>query len=165
MATFLDVTGLEYFSNIFVFLFVWIVVYATLLWTKIVGNNKIVITLLGLLLGIFVLISPLATNVVAKTAPFLAVIFVLILLMNIASKMLGAEVESFPALKGVLIVFIVIIVLIGVGVQIKEQASTESSSTDLSKTTSVIFHPKFLGIVLLFAIAIFTIALLASRNS
>ena len=166
MATFLDVSGLQYFSNIFVFLFVWIVIYATLLWTKIAGNNKIVIILLGLLLGIFVLISPLATSVVASTAPFLAVIFVLILLMNIASKMLGADVESFPALKGVLLVFIVIVVIIGVGIKIRDQANTQSGNTqDLSKTVNLIFHPKFLGIVLLFAIAIFTIALLASRSA
>ncbi len=162
MATFLDVTGLEHFSNIFVFLFVWIVVYATLLWTRIIGDNKLVVTLLGFLMGIFVLISPMATGIVANTAPYLAVVFVLILLMNIASKMLGADVEAFPALKGVLLVFIVIIILIGVGIQIREQTTT---SSDLSKTSNVIFHPKFLGMILLFAVAIFTIALLASRST
>ena len=39
MVTFLDVTGLEHFSSIFVFLFVWIVVYAILLWARILGEN------------------------------------------------------------------------------------------------------------------------------
>lgn len=164
MATFLDVTGLEYFSSIFVFLFVVIVVYATLLWTKLLGDNKIVIALAGLLLGVFVLISPIATSVVASTAPFLAVIFVLILLTNMAAKMLGGDVESAPALKGLLVIFIIIAIVIGVGVQVREKISDVETGKGLSKNVNLIFHPKFLGIVLILAIAIFTIALLASRG-
>lgn len=163
MATFLDVTGLAHFSSIFVFLFVVVVVYATLLWTRLLGDNKVVIALVGLLLGIFVLISPFATGVIAGTAPFLAVIFVLILLITMAAKMLGGDVESFPALKGLLIVLIVIIVLIGVGVKLKQQVPAESQK-DYSKSINFIFHPKFLGIVLILAVAVFTIALLAAKG-
>ena len=161
MATFLDVTGLQHFSSIFVFLFVWIVVYAILLWTKVLGQNNLVNVLVGLLMGIFVLISPLATSVVANTAPFLAVIFVLIMLINVASHMLGGHGEAVPGLKGVLLVFIVFVVIIGVAVQIRSQADNLQESKDLSKTINLIFHPTFMGTVLIFAIAIFTIALLA----
>jgi len=161
MATFLDVTGLEHFTNIFVFLFVWLVVYATLLWSKVLGDNKIVITLTGLLLGIFVLISPIATNVVAGVAPFLAVIFVLVLLLNIASKMLGGDIESFPALKGIFLVLIVIVIIVGIGVKLREEVSIPETQKDLSKTINLIFHPTFLGTVLILAVAVFTIALLA----
>ena len=165
MATFLDVTGLQYFSSIFVFLFVWIVVYATLLWTKILGSNNFVNALVGLLLGIFVIISPLATSVIAEIAPFLAVVFVFILLISIAAKMLGTAGE-FPALKGVLLVFIVIIVLVGVALKIKTNIDIQSESQkDLSNSMALIFHPTFLGTVLIFAIAVFTIALLASRTA
>lgn len=166
MATFLDVTGLEYFSNIFVFLFVWIVVYAILLYTKILGDNKLVGSLVGLLLAIFVLISPLATNIVAGVAPFLAVLFVLIILVSIASKMLGGDVEAFPALKGVLLVAIVLIIIIGIAMTIRNQADLhpENQKTSL-KTVNIIFNPKFLGSLLVFAIATFTIALLASRST
>ena len=162
MATFLDVTGLQHFSSVFVFLFVWIVIYAILVWTRVLGNNNVVNILVGLLMGIFVLISPLATSVVANIAPFLAVIFVLIMLMSVASHMLGGHGEAIPGLKGVLLVFIVFAVIIGVAVQIRSQAdSLTSDSKDLSKTVNLIFHPTFLGTVLIFAIAIFTIALLA----
>ena len=162
MATFLDVTGLAYFSNVFVFLFVWIVVYAILLYTKILGGNKFVDALVGLLLSLFVLISPLATSVVAGIAPFLAVVFVFIILISIASKMLGGGAEAFPALKGVMIIFIVIIVLIGAAVKIKTQIDTQQTS-EFSKSIGIIFNPTFLGVILIFAIAVFTIALLASR--
>ena len=166
MATFLDVTGLQHFSSIFVFVFVWLVVYATLLWTKVLGDNKFINILVGLLLGLFVLLSPLATSVIADTAPFLAVVMLFIVLINVAAKMLGGDVEAFPALRGIFIVFIVLIVLIAAGIKIRENANVPSETqTDLSKTVNLIFHPTFLGTVLVFAIAIFTIALLASRSA
>ena len=165
MATFLDVTGLAYFSNIFVFLFVWLVVFAIFSWVKVLGGNKFIHALVGLLLAIFVLVSPIATSIVADIAPFVAVIFVFVVLISIASHMFGAGTDAFPALKGVFIVFMVIIVVIAVGVKIREQVNVPSEAqTDLSKTVNLLFHPTFLGTVLIFAIAIFTIALLASRG-
>ena len=165
MATFLDVTGLSYFSNIFVFLFVWLVVFAVFSWVKVLGDNKFIHALVGLLLAIFVLISPIATSIVADIAPFIAVIFLFVVLISVASHMFGAGVDAFPALKGVFIVFIVIIIVIAGGVKIREQVNVPSETqTDLSKTINLMFHPTFLGTVLIFAIAIFTIALLASRG-
>ena len=166
MATFLDVTGLQYFSSIFVFLFVWLVVYAVLLWTKVLGDNKLVHALIGLLLAIFVLISPTATSVVADVAPFIAVVFLFIVLISVATTMLGVNIEAFPAIKGILLVFIILTVIISAGVKVREQANAPSSTqTDLSKTVNLIFHPTFLGTILVFAIAVFTIALLASRSA
>ena len=166
MATFLGVTGLQYFSSIFVFLFVWIVVYAVLIWTKVLGGNKFVHALVGLLLAIFVLISPIATSIVADVAPFLAVVFLFIILVSVASQMLGANIEAFPALKGIFLVFMVIIIIIAAGVKIREQVNVPSETQkDISKTINLIFHPIFLGTVLILAIAVFTIALLASRSA
>ena len=166
MATFLDVTGLQYFSSIFVFIFVWLVVYATLLWAKVLGDNKFIGALVGLLLALFVLISPIATSVVADIAPFIAVIFLFIVLINVASAMLGANIEAFPALKGVFLVFIVLVIVIAAGVKIREKANVPSETQkDLSRTVNLIFHPTFLGAILVFAIAVFTIALLASRSA
>ena len=165
MATFLDVTGLQHFSSIFVFLFVWIVVYATLLWTKLLGQNNFVNILVGLLLGLFVLITPLATDIVSSIAPFLAVIFVFILLITMATKMLGGDAEVFPGLKTVFIIFIVIVVFIAAGIKIKENLNSQAEKGDSSGSVNLILNPTFLGIVLIFAIAVFTIALLASRSA
>ncbi|MBS3096556.1 hypothetical protein J4480_03895 [Candidatus Woesearchaeota archaeon] len=166
MATFLDVTGLQYFSSIFVFLFAWLVVFATLTWSRVLGDNKFIQALVGLLIGIFVLISPVATSIVADVAPFLAVIFILIVLVNIAMQMLGGSVEAFPAMRGVFLVFIILIIVVTAGVKIRESIDVPSETQkDLSSTINLIFHPTFLGTVLIFAIAVFTIALLASRSA
>ena len=165
MATFLDVTGLEHFTNIFVFLFVWLVVYAVLLWTKVLGENKLIYIIVGLLMAIFVIISPLATNVIASVAPFLAVVLLFVVLLNVALKMLGGEPEAFHSIKAVFLIFIILIVLIAAAVKIREQVNiTPESQKDLSKTINLIFHPKFLGTILILAIAVFTVALLASRS-
>ena len=74
--------------------------------------------------------------------------------------------DAFPALKGVFLVFIILIIVISVGVKVREQADIPSETQkDLSKTVNLIFHPTFLGTVLVLAIAVFTIALLASRSA
>ncbi|MAG91300.1 hypothetical protein CMO83_01330 [Candidatus Woesearchaeota archaeon] len=165
MATFLDVSGLQYFSSIFVFLFVWIVVYAVVLWTKALGDNKFIYLIVGLLMGIFVLISPIATSVVASTAPFIAVVFLFVVLLNVALKMLGGDLDSFHSVKVIFFVIVLVVIIIGAGVKVKDQIGEQENPQDLSKSINLILHPKFLGTVLIFAIAIFTIGLIASRGS
>ena len=166
MATFLDVTGLEHFSSIFVFLFVWVGGYAVLLWAKILGDNKFIHALVSLLIAIFVLISPIATDIVASTAPFIAVTLVFIVLISVATKMLGGDIEAFPAMRGVFIIIIILILVITAGIKLRESVNVPSETQkDLSKTINLIFHPTFIGIVLILAIAVFTIALLAGRGA
>ena len=166
MATFLDVTGLEHFSSIFVFLFVWLAAYAVLLMTKVLGDNKFIHALLSLLLAIFVLISPLATSIVAGIAPFVAVVFLFVVLLSVATKMLGGDIESFPALRGLFFVLLVIIIVIAAAIKIREQANVPSETQkDLSSTINLIFNPTFLGTVLIFGIAVFTVALLAGKSA
>lgn len=165
MATFLDVTGLEHFSSIFVFLFVWVGGYAVLLWAKILGDNKFIHALVSLLIAIFVLISPIATGIVASTAPFIAVTLVFIVLISVATKMLGGDIEAFPAMRGVFIIIIILILVITAGIKLRESVNVPSETQkDLSKTINLIFHPTFIGTVLILAIAVFTIALLAGRS-
>ncbi|MBI1935494.1 hypothetical protein HYS31_03560 [Candidatus Woesearchaeota archaeon] len=168
MATFLDVTRLEYFNPIFVFIFVWIVVYATLIWSKVLGSNNILNAMIGLILGIFVVTSNAAILLVSKVAPFLTVVFVLIMLFNVAGGMLGGRIESFPAMKGIFLSMIIFIVLVGIALEIRGTfgeagASTEPQS-DLSKNVNLLLHPTFLGMILILTVSVFTIALLAAKG-
>jgi len=166
MATFLDVSGLQHFTSIFVFLFVWIVIYAVLLLTRVMGENKFVHAMVGLLLAVFVLLSPIATSIVADIAPIVAVSFLFVVLLSVASKMLGGDLEAFSSVKGVFMVFLVLTIIIAAGVKIRDNVNVPTETpTDLSKTTNLLFHPAFLGTVLLLAIAVFTIALLATRTA
>ena len=62
MATFLDVTALEHFSVIFVFLLAWLGGYAMTLYIKFTQNQFINI-IISLLFAFFVIMSPLATTI------------------------------------------------------------------------------------------------------
>ncbi len=166
MATFLDVTTLENFSVIFVFVFVWLVVYAILLYTKVLGDKQIINILVGLVVAFFVIISPLATLVVKQIAPVFAVVLVFIAIISVASGMFGkVDVEAIPGLKGVMIVVLVIALIVGGLAIVRENIDVPERGEDFGKISTVIFHPNFLGIILIFVIAIFTVGLLAAKQS
>ncbi|MBS3098136.1 hypothetical protein J4209_05060 [Candidatus Woesearchaeota archaeon] len=171
MATFLDITGLEYFSNFFVFLLTWLVVYALLLYTKIVGGNKAIAALIGLFIGLFVLFSPIATGVVSYIAPWFAVVFIFIILATVVLKVFGAssfEIESYGSLKWVAIILIFIVLIVGALSYVREQTvipgENETGVREYSSTISIIFHPKILGAIFVLVMAVFTIALLAAKT-
>ena len=175
MATFLDVTGLEHFSSLFVFLFTWIIMYAVFSATKILGGNKALPILLGLVLSIFVLLSPAVTSIVRELAPWITIGFLFIVLVAVVAKLMigdfpGAGQASIE-IRAVLLVFLVIVIFIASMAQIRKHISvpgddgTSEDTEEFLKPTTVIFHPKVMGAILLLAIAIFTIALLASSIS
>lgn len=165
MATFLDVTALQSFSVIFVFIFVWLVVYAILIYTKALGTNQFINILIGLLTAFFVIISPLATLVVRQVAPIFAVVLVLIAIISIASGMFGdVQVESLNSLKWVVLVILIIALVVGTLSIIRENIDVPERGEDFGKISTVIFHPNFLGMILIFVIAIFTVGLLASKQ-
>ena len=165
MATFLDVTALQSFSVIFVFIFVWLVVYAILIYTKALGTNQFINILIGLLIAFFVIISPLATLVVRQVAPIFAVVLVLIAIISIASGMFGdVQVESLNSLKWVVLVILIIALVVGTLSIIRENIDVPERGEDFGKISTVIFHPNFLGMILIFVIAIFTVGLLASKQ-
>ena len=165
MATFLDVTALQSFSVIFVFIFVWLIVYAILIYTKALGANQFINILIGLLIAFFVIISPLATLVVRQVAPIFAVVLVLIAIISIASGMFGdVQVESLNSLKWVVLVILIIALVVGTLSIIRENIDVPERGEDFGKISTVIFHPNFLGMILIFVIAIFTVGLLASKQ-
>ena len=171
MATFLDVTGLQYFSSFFIFIFVWLVVYAVLLYSKILGDNKFIHALIGFILAWLVLISPLATGAIQYIAPWFGLVFVLVILITVLLKVFGAsplEIEAYAQLKTGAMVIIILILVVGVLSYVREQTvipGEAEKDIDYSKTVSIIFHPKVIGAVFVLVIAVFTIALLAGKTS
>ena len=165
MATFLDVTVLQNFSVIFVFLLVAIGGYAILMYLKPFGSNQMISILLSLITAFFVIISPLATLVIKSIAPVLVVVLVFVVFISVASGMFGnVQVESLNSLKWVVLVILVIGIIVGSLSIIRENIDVPETGEDFGKVSTIIFHPNFLGMVLIFIIAIFTVALLASKQ-
>ncbi len=171
MATFVDVSGLTAFSNIFAFLFTVVIVYALLTYTRALGGNMVVSVLIAILIGIFVLISSFATNIVLEVAPWFAVIFVFAVLSSMAFGSFGAStnIPAFQGLKAVtLVFFIVIMVLLALGKitssAVPSTTTTGTTSTSGSVGLSLITDPRVFGVIIIGLISVFTIALLTTKS-
>ena len=168
MATFLDIAGLEQFSIFFVFIFVWLAVFAILGFSKILGDNKGIHIIIGLIIALLVLFSPLATGTIEFIAPWFAVIFIFVIFITIALKLFGATgVESLGSLRLITVVVIIIITLVGALSYIRQQVSVpgdNETSADYTKSTAILFHPKVMGIIFVLIIAVFTIVLMAGKQ-
>lgn len=165
MATFLDVTALENFSVIFVFLLAWLGGYALMIYTKFLGQNQFINILIPFIFAIFVVISPLATLIFKTIAPIAAVLMFLVVLVSASSGMFGdVNVESLGSLKWVVLVILVVALVVGTASIVRENIKVPERGEDFGKISTVIFHPNMLGMILLFAVAVFTIALLASKQ-
>jgi hypothetical protein len=174
MATFLDVSGISNFSNIFVFIFVWLITYAVLMYSKVLGGNKVIHAIIGFVIAILVLISPVATGVIAYIAPWFGIIFLFMIFIGVIMKSFGAtgaDMATYAPLKTVFFVIIVAVIVIGAANYVREntgiaetQDNLESGDYDVTKTSNVLLHPKIIGAIFVFLIAIFTIALLVGFN-
>jgi len=166
MATFLDVTALENFSVIFVFLLAWLGAYAMLMYLKIFGQNQFINIILSMLFAVFVIISPLATLIFKTIAPIVAVLMFIVTIVYAASGMFGeANLESLHSMKWVVLVILIVALVVGTAAIVRENIDVPERGEDFSKVSTVIFHPNFLGMILIFAVAVFTIGLLALKQS
>ena len=166
MATFLDVTALENFSVIFVFLFVVLTIYAIMLYTKITGQNQFINILIALVFGFFVIISNIATSIIKQIAPVIGILFVFVAILAVVGRMFGHAnpIMSNSALKYIVLVIVIVSVVVGTLSIVRENIDVPERGEDFSKTSTIIFHPNFLGLILIFLIAVFTIGLLASKQ-
>jgi len=69
-----------------------------------------------------------------------------------------------PALKWVVIVVLVVALIVGSLSIVRDKIDVPERGEDFSKTSTIIFHPNFLGMILIFLIAVFTVGLLAARQ-
>jgi hypothetical protein len=146
---------------------VWLIIYAVLGSTKVLGDNKGIHIIIGLVIAIFVIISPVASGAIAAVSPWFAMVFVLLILILVGLKTFGvsqADISSFPQLKVLFISALILIFVIGVASYVRENADIpEGEDIDYSRTPSVIFHPKVLGVIFILLIAVFTIVLMAGK--
>ena len=113
---------LQYFSPIFIFLLVFVIVYAICQFTKLAGENKILHAIIAFLVSIVFLFSTTATTVVTFIAPWFTIMFIFILFMLIAYKLFGAtddQIKTVISKSSTLQYFVlaigIIIALFGLG--------------------------------------------------
>ena len=181
MATPLDLGLLKEFGVIFPFLLIFIITYAILLKTKYFENNKGLASLLGLVLAVMVLFSPIARDTINTMAPWFVLLFIFILFTLMAFMIFGTtESDIMNVLKGerygyinMWVIALVLIITLGsltsviserggIGktptkVVIGENGEEVVVSEQTSEFWQTLVNPKVLGMVLILMIASFTI--------
>lgn len=182
----LELGFLQYFSPIFVFVLVFVIVYAMMQFTKFMGDNKIVHSLIALFIAIIFLFSTAASTVILFIAPWFTIFFIFLIFMIMAYKLFGATddqiktvISKWHAGQYFIATIAIIIMLFGLGSGLGQKLLTytqpeageegvlaavgvvgEGSTATTSYTQNLaatIFNPKVLGMVLILIIASLTI--------
>lgn len=183
MATLIDIGLVQYFNVIFPFLFIVAVVYALLHKTKVIGDSVAINAVVSVVAAFAVILSDNAVKLINFIIPWFAVVVVFLVLLLLVFHTMGLKEEKLPevikdktvywALIGVAIV-IIIAGLANVFGQsaLEAQESIGKTTVITSDGTStpvfeqniyaILFHPKILGMMVLFAIAIFAVVLLSA---
>ncbi len=187
MATFLDVTLIQTFNVIFPVLLVFAVVFALLQKTKVLGDKPGINVFIAIVLALMTLLIQDVIDIINTAAPwfvftFLAVVFLLLLfqIVGATEKDIGDYIRKDKAIKWA-IAGVGLAILGGAAASVLGQkigpflpAEDAANITDGSgiptnvatssfsqNITATLFHPKVLGIVILFAVAIAAVAFLS----
>lgn len=186
MATFLDLGILNYFNSIFPALLIFAVMFALLNKIKILGDKKGINAFVAIIVAFMVLISEDVTRSINLMAPWFILVFIFAILLLTVYMILGAKEEDFSSFiktdKAIqwFIFAIGLIIVIGSLSQVYGQrfvkgtpeynetyedgqisTSTGSFTTNVS---NVFFNTKILGVLFIFLVAVFAIALLSREG-
>lgn len=178
----IDIGFLEYFSPIFVFVLVFVVVYAMFQFTKFMGENKVLHSLIAFFVAVIFLFSTAASDVVLFVAPWFTVFFIFLIFLIMAYKLFGATddqiktvISKWHAGQYMVAAIGIIIMLFGLGSGLgqnllgytQEDAAAgevtglgeDSTATASYKQNLVatIFNTRVLGMILILIIASLTI--------
>lgn len=183
MVTLLDLSVLEGFLPLFVFLFVMLAVYAILNVTKILTDNPGIHALIAIFIALIVILFPGAAQVIANMTPWFVLLLVFLMFLLISSQFMGMPAKgagSFVQMMGgesagwwIFILGIIIALwaisdvygqalLAGGGAEQPEVTPGQGDRpTDTSSfrenVGATIFNPKILGLVLLLVIGALTV--------
>jgi hypothetical protein len=172
MATFLDVTSLEAFSKIFVFLLVFLGLAVLFTTSKFFQGNKWIGWIIALLVAIFVVLTDILVGIIRYITPWFAVLFIFVIFIVIASQLFGAGSTDFGQYKPILFLVIIIIFVVGTVMYIRTNITVPGDidkegnvikEKDYTTSYNFIFHPKIMGIIFILLVAIFTVALMAGK--
>src|SRR3989338_756258 len=195
MATILDLSLLEGISFIFPWLLVFAFVFAILQKTKVIGENKSINGLIAVVAAFTILLSKAAIAILNFVIPWFAVaiiFFILLVLLYMifghTDKSIFEYVKEDKGIGWALFVVGLLIVIAGFGSVFGQQLTSLSFPDDEQVTIdeqigeitvtrgvgtpshkqnviATLFHPKILGFIVIFIIAIFTVSLLSQSET
>ena len=186
MATFLDVSVLQYFDVVFAFIFVFAIVFALLQKTKIIGVSLGINSMIAIAVAFMMAMSRIVISMVVFMIPWFTVAIIFFVLLLLIFQLFGAKESDFAAgvkdrvLRNVLVGVGLVILLASFGVvfgQTYAEKAFEGGDTTVdavdgtSASTNfednirlIITNSKVLGMAILFGVAIAAVALLTGKE-
>jgi hypothetical protein len=189
MATFLDIGLAQHFSVIFPMLLVFVIIFALLEKSKMLGDNKGLHSLIAFSIAMMMLFVPGVTQVISIMAPWFVLIFLLVIFFVMIMLAIGMKWETFAGYMSGwetphwFLLVIALIIFIGALGSVYGSSmlpysgantanATEGGVTGTTTDTGdfnanvgrVIFHPKTIGLVFLLMVGALTIKLLSKTG-
>lgn len=183
MATFLDVGLIKAFDVILPFLLVFAIVYAILHKTKLIGESPAFNAIVAISAAFMVLISDTIAQIINFSVPWFVVTIIFLILLVLLFQTLGAKEADIAKAVGDktvqwILIGITLIILIAAFASVFGQQLTERSmqggapvingttgnvaTADLETNIyATFYHPKVLGFLVIFGIAIAAVFLLS----
>jgi hypothetical protein len=178
MASPLDLGILNLFDFIFPMLLVWAFVFALLSKYKLVGDSPGINAIIATAFSFMVLLSRTIIDLINFMIPWFAIAIIFFVLMVLLFMVMGAkEVNAYQntTIQWVLVAVGIFIIVAAfgkvLGQSLLEQAGQSGTVVQGNETVSgdsfqqnifaTLFHPKVLGLLVVFAIVVFAVALLS----
>ncbi len=176
MASPIQLGFLSDFSNLFLVILMFVLAYALLTKTKILGDNNAINAVAATMFAFLIVISPAARELIKIVTPaftfFIFVVITIVILFMFVGVKSDSIVNAFkdPALYWfIIVVFILFLIYAGTAVygeQIRGLTSTsEVQDSVVASAGRVVFHPKVLGGLLILSIIAFAIRYLVVEHS
>lgn len=158
----LDLTGLSTFIPVFSFLLVFVVTYALLGTTKILGDHKFVHILVSFCVAILFLVSANAIKYVATITPWVVGFIISLMLIGLVVGLMGKDTleKVFkPGFAWLIVVVLVVIFIVSASFIFSDLISKYLGGQVLGESTATI-----IGVVVLIGITIFASWLLTRKQ-
>ncbi len=167
MATVLDFGIFSYFLPVLVFIFIFVILYALLEKTKVLGENSGMHALVAFIFSLFfVLVKPLR-ELITTVTPWFVIIFLLMVVILFAVMILGFKQENVtsyigenPAITVTVIVIIAIIFFVSIGNTFPDAIGLPDEDADdnvINQVRNVVFDPRVLGLFFILIVSYFVV--------
>ncbi|MEM3374287.1 MAG: hypothetical protein QXE31_03630 [Candidatus Woesearchaeota archaeon] len=180
MASLLDISLLNYFSNVFVILFVFAATYAVLMFKnpfQISEEKKYINSVIAITLALMMIFSQDAIEIIKNTIPWYIIMLISLLFVIIIASAFNTSIPSSlsSSMGTYILVIAIIILLINVANKIGQQAGPYLSGNanpdvvvpngegDVASNSftqnfgATLFHPKVLAMILVLIISLFAV--------
>lgn len=126
----LDLSGLDYLLPIWSFLLVFIISFAVLVSTKIVGENKFWLVFVAFVLATLFITAASARDYVESTAPWAIVVLMVAFFILLVTGFIGEPVEALKGRVGVGLVVVLLLVFLFAALRMFGDSLSPSTTRD-----------------------------------